>query len=157
MNVFLSSRLRVLQNNYCFHHVNVNKNRFSSVSLVRLFIIIIITPSFVYCFQMPAKTTCWFSSWSSGSKISSLWTIICSSGLTAGWRGAVCPANSKTNECQSVFQTSKWTKVSPPYVPYFSWILRCRFSANRSAKAAVQISHLKGFSPNSCIGKSRVN
>lgn len=32
-------------------------------------------------------------------------------------------------------------------IPYFSWILRCLFKANRSAKAAVQISHLKGFSP----------
>lgn len=49
---------------------------------------------------------CWFSSLSSGSRISSLCTTICSSGFTAGWRGAVWPRifHNETN-CYSRFTT----------------------------------------------------
>lgn len=40
-------------------------------------------------------------------------------------------------------------------LPYFSWMLRCLLSANLSAKAAEQISHLNGFSPEwTCKGQS---
>lgn len=52
------------------------------------------------------------------------------------------------NQFYCVFDMLKWDfdKIKD-HLPYFSWIFLWRFNANRSAKAAVQISQWKGFSP----------